>query len=295
MKRFLIVVLALGGFTSGAWTLRAQEQTTAGPPKVLVIYREMEKYGKRAGHVKNEAAFAQAFAAAKVPGHFLAVTSMSGHGQAWFLQMFDSYDAIEKENAFEDARPGLQAQMDRLVAQDAEYVSEGTQMVARYNEGWSYHPGVDIAHMRYFVVETIQIRVGHGKDWEDLVSLIKTTSDKAKSTSHVAVFEVTQGAPEGTVLVIFPRKSLAELDNTAQDKAFQDALGEGGQKRLAQLEEAAVASIRVDLFSFSPKMSYVPDDWVKADPAYWKPKAAATPKAAAGSAKKPTAEPAAKP
>ena len=31
---------------------------------------------------------------------------------------------------------------------------------------------------------------------------------------------------------------------------------------------------------FNPKMSYVPDDWVKADPEFWKPKAGAAPAAA---------------
>jgi hypothetical protein len=35
---------------------------------------------------------------------------------------------------------------------------------------------------------------------------------------------------------------------------------------------------------FSPKMSYVPDAWVKADPTFWKPKMTAP-------AKKPEAKP----
>jgi len=43
-------------------------------------------------------------------------------------------------------------------------------------------------------------------------------------------------------------------------------------KRLSELESAAVESRQTNLFAFSPKMSYVPDEWVKADPDFWKPK-----------------------
>jgi hypothetical protein len=45
----------------------------------------------------------------------------------------------------------------------------------------------------------------------------------------------------------------------------------------------AIESNESNLFMFNPKMSYVSDDWVKADPEFWKPKAAP-----AAAPKKPT-------
>lgn len=296
MKRFLVAVLAVSWFAGTALTVRAQDQASSGPPKVLVIYRETEKYGKHAGHVKNEVAFTQAFAASKSPGRFLAITAMSGPGEVWFLGLFDSYDALEKANQF-DAQSGVQGQLERLSAQDAEYVSEATQIVARYDERSSYGPPVNISKMRYFEVTTIRVRSGHNQQWEDLVKLYKATAEKAKLDETDSFFEVRYGAPEGTILIFTPRESFAQLDAAAGpgSKAFQDALGESGQKRWAELFEASVANVRNDLYSFSPNMSYVPEAWVKGDPSYWKPKAAAAPKAVPPGAKKPAAAPAAKP
>ena len=296
MKRFLVVVLAVSCFAGTALTARAQDSATSGPPKVLVIYRETEKYGRHTGHVKNEVAYAQAVAASKSPGRFLAITAMSGPSEVWFLGMFDSYDAFEKTNKF-DEQSSLRGQLQRLSEQDAEYVSEATQTVVRYDHKSSYGPPVNIAKMRYFEVTTIRVRAGHNKQWEDLVSLHNATAEKAKLDETDSFFDVTYGAPERTILIFTPRESLAQLDGVAGlgSKAFQDALGESGQKRWAELVDASVASVRNDLYSFSPEMSYVPEAWVKADPSYWKPKAAAAAKAVAPGTKKRAAAPAARP
>lgn len=294
MKRFLIVALAVSWFAGTALTARAQDQAMSGPPKVLVIYRETEKYGRHTGHVKNEVAFAQAFAASKSPGRFLAVTAMSGPSEVWFLGLFDSYDAVEKSNQF-DSHSSMEAQLQRLSEQDAEYVSEATQIVARYDEKSSYGPPVDISKMRYFEVTTIRLRPGHDKEWQDLVSLYKATAQKAKLDETDSFFDVTYGAPAGTILIFTPRHSLAELDAATANKAFDEALGESGMKKWAELVQAAATSVRNDLYSFSPNMSYVPEAWVKGDPSYWKPKAAAAPKSVAPATKKPAAAPAAKP
>ena len=77
-------------------------------------------------------------------------------------------------------------------------------------------------------------------------------------------------------------------------KAFQEALGPDGQKKWAQLIEAAIANDNTTLVRFSPEMSYPLDAWVKADPGFWKPKAMAAPKAPAAAAKKPAEAPATK-
>jgi hypothetical protein len=42
---------------------------------------------------------------------------------------------------------------------------------------------------------------------------------------------------------------------------------------------ASVDYSRSELFSINPKMSYVSDEWIKADPDFWKPKPIAKPAA----------------
>jgi hypothetical protein len=56
-------------------------------------------------------------------------------------------------------------------------------------------------------------------------------------------------------------------------------------KKVRELTDSSIESQQTNLFEFNPKMSYPPDEWIKADP-FWKPKAAA---AAPAAAKKPAA------
>jgi hypothetical protein len=40
----------------------------------------------------------------------------------------------------------------------------------------------------------------------------------------------------------------------------------------AALESSCLESQQTNLFQISPKMSYPPESWVKAEPGFWKPK-----------------------
>jgi hypothetical protein len=285
MKKILIAAMTIAWLAGGAATLRAQDQTSP-IPKVLLIDREIVKFGQDGGHAKNEAAFAKAVAAVKTPDHYLAATTMSGPSEAWFLIGYDSYAEWQKASEY-DNQPKVQALTGPLFEKDADYVSDGNQVVATYNEKWSYKPGMNIAEMRYFEVETIRRRPGHDKEWEELGALFQATAAKINLDEHDIVFEARYGAPDGTVYIFVPRKSLADLDTAlGAGKAFNDALGPDGQKKWAELEEAAIASDSTTLVRFSAEMSYPPEDWVKSDPGFWKPKPVAAPKPAAPPTKK---------
>jgi hypothetical protein len=288
MKKILMAAVALACMTGWAAALRAQEQTRP-IPKVLLIMHEPVKAGKSAGHSKNEAAFVRAAMAVKMPDRYLAVTTMSGPNEALFLEGFDSYAEWEKTNKYDD-QPKVEAAIGPIMEKDADYVSEGSQVVATYNEKWSYKPGMDVADMRYFEIETIRLKPGHDKDWEELVTLYKGAADKINLDEHDIFFEARYGAPEGTIYIFTPRKSLAELDTAmGVGKDFQEALGPDGQKKWAELIDASIAAASTTLTEFSPEMSYPPEDWVKAYPDFWKPKPMMAPKA--GAAKKPAEAP----
>lgn len=286
MNKLMLATLALAALAASAAPLLAQEQ--GGPPKVLVVDRETVKFGGGAGHERNEAAFARAYASLKRTDHYLAATSMSGPDEALFFSPFDSLAEWEAANKQNDV-PNAQAFLGPLMEKDADFVSEGSQIVLLYNEKWSYRASVPLGTMRYFEIEHFQLRPGHRQDWEALVALYKSTAEKINLDEHDAFFEAAYGAPDDTVVIITPRKSLAEVDAAvAGQQTFTDALGTDGRKKLSQLEEAAVEpGGRTDLFRFAPSMSYPTDAWVQADPAFWKPRPAAKP--AAKAAAKPAA------
>lgn len=293
MKRILLAAVAMSWLVGGATALRAQDETTGPPPKVLVINREMVKVGKGAAHAKNEAAWARAYMAAKAPDRYLAATTMSGPNEALFFEGFDSYEKWGEADKY-DSQPKVVALTGPATEKDGDYVSEGRTMVATFNEKWSWKPNMNISEMRYFELETIRMRTGHDKEWDELIALYQGAATKMNLDEHDILFEVHYGAPAGTVLIFTPRKSLGDLDAAmGTGKAFQEALGDKGREQWAKLVEQTVGADSTEVLEFSPEMSYPPDAWVKADPSYWKPKPMMGGKPAA-SAKKPAEAPAPK-
>jgi hypothetical protein len=284
--------LLLGGIsfagaqeTSGT----APEAGTTPPPKVLQVIREFTKPGKSgAVHEKSESAFVQAFARAKWPTHYFAATSITGKNRALFFVGYDSFEAWEKDSMAQQKNAGLSAALDRATMNDGDLLSEMDASLLRYDEEQSLRAPVDIAHMRYFEISLYRVRPGHRKEWSDLVKLVKDAYDKVPDV-HWAMYEAAYGQEGATYVVIIPMKSAAEIDEgMGRDKQFREAMGEDGMKKLAELESSAVEFYQTNLFQFAPAMSYPPDAWVKADPDFWKVKAA---KAPAKTEEKPAAKP----
>ena len=288
MKRNIGLWLVLTLLTAGAATLVAQDYSMS-PPKVLVSQLEMLKPGvSGAPHMKTESAFVQAMTAAKWPTHYLGMDSMSGASRALFLVGYDSFAAWEKDVQATQKNATLSAALDRAGVADGQLLTGYLGGVFVYREDMSLRPNIiNIAQSRYFEVLRFKIREGHDKEWEDLVKMYVDAYGKAVPDEHWATYQSQYGADNGGVYVVFiAMKSLAEVDNGfGNSKKFAAQLGEDGMKKLADLTAACVQESQSNLFAFNPKESYVADAWVKADPGFWKVKAAAP-------AAKPEAKPA---
>jgi hypothetical protein len=258
------------------------------PPKVLSIFREYTKPGKNgAQHEKTESAFVQAMTRAKWPTHYLAVESISGKSRALFLTGYESFAAWEKDVLATQKNTALSSALDRAAAADGDLLSETDSVALTFRPDYSLRPEVDIAHMRYFEISLYQIRHGHDKDWEEIVKLVTAAYQKIPD-AHWAMYAVVYGMQDNTYVIFNPMKSAAEIDKGFEEgKDFVAAMGEEGMKKLAELSAAAIESSQTNLFAFNPRMSYPSDDWIKADPEFWKP---ASP--APAMAKKPAEKPA---
>ena len=256
----------------------AQEAMSHMPPKVLTITREFTKPGKSGTqHEKTESAFVQASMAANWPTHYIAVESLSGKSRALFLTGYDSFAAWEKDTLATQKNTAFSSALDRAWAADGELLSETDSVVATFREEYSLRPEVDIPHMRYFEISRFQVKQGHDKDWDEIVNLV-TAAYKKIPDAHWAAYSVAYGLPDTTYIIFNPMKSASEIDkNFASNKDFEAAMGEKGMKRLSELSAAAIESSETNLFAFNPRMSYPADEWIKADPDFWKPKAAAAP------------------
>jgi hypothetical protein len=143
--------------------------------------------------------------------------------------------------------------------------------------------------MRYLEVTVFHVRPGKDKEWSEVVKMAKAGYEKAVPEAHWGMFEEWYGGEGGTYLLLSSHKSLAEIDRAfAEGKQFEAAMGEDGMKKLNELYGACVESSQQQLFAFNPRMSYVQDEWIKADPKFWKPKPAAASTAKAPAEEKKT-------
>lgn len=286
MKIARLTLLALSfAVTAGVF---AVAQDTAAMPKVLQITREFLKPGK-AGmiHDRSESAFVQAMARAKWPTHYVALTSMSGKLRALYLTTYPSFDAWQKDDDAVEKNTALSSELDRLENADGELLNGMDQFVFYYDEDTSYRPNPDLSQARYMEVTAFKIKPGHGKDWENLVKMVIDAHKKAGTSAHWATYEIAYGGADEYV-VLSADKSLADIDQGfAEGKQFEAALGEDGMKKLDDMVQSTIESEDSQLFAINPRQSYAPEEWIKANPDFWKPKAAAPAAKPAASDKKP--------
>jgi len=281
MKRFrgsmLLFFLAVGGLRIAA----AQEPSGAvPPPKILQISREFTKPGKSGtAHTKTESLFVQAMRNAKWPTRYLAVESVTGKSRALFLTRYDSFADWEKDIQGQQKNAALSAALDNAWAKDGDLLSDTDSGIFQLSEEYSLRPNVDIAHSRYFEIGRYTLRPGHDKEWDEIMKLEKAAYEKIPD-AHWAMYTEIYGTTNSTYVYFIPMKSAAEMDGELGwgDK-FEAAMGEAGMKKLGELEASAILETQTNLFAFNPRMSYPRDEWVKADPAFWAPKAAAAPAA----------------
>jgi hypothetical protein len=271
--------LCLGILAVAALGSAAAQQMT--PPKVLTISREFVKPGRSGAiHDKTESAFVQAFTRAKWPTNYFGMNSLSGKSRSLFLIGYDSFAAWEKDAMAIQKNAALAAALDHAGVVDGDLLDSMDAGVFVYNEEYSLRPQPPTAATRYFEVAVYRTKEGHHKDWDDGVKMVLQAYKKALPDEHWACYESVYGAPEGTYIFIVGMKSASEIDsNLAHNKDFAAAMGDEGMKKLDELAAASIESSESNLFMLDASMSYVPEDWIKADP-FWKPRPAAMPAAA---------------
>jgi hypothetical protein len=178
-------------------------------------------------------------------------------------------DWESKQNEFEK-NEALKAEVDKIAAQDGEHVSGTRTMLGAWRKDLSYGPPVEIGKMRYFRIRTFRLKQGQGKAFEEGVKMALAGYGKSGYAASFAFYEIAAGAGSPTYLVLRPLKSLAELDGmAAADKAFQEALGEDGQKAMQKVFTDTVNVVENQLFAFSPKLSFPGPSVIASDPGFW--------------------------
>jgi len=281
MKMFLQFLLITG---IAAVPMLAQPMK---PAPVLNIYRETIKEGKAAAHEKTEAEWVAYYRRAKAPGNYIAFTTLAGTPQAWFITPLGSFaEREENDKAFQ--KEPLKSSNAALSARDGELRSASQEIWAVYRPDLSYkvenfNPPKD----HYLSLSTYRVKVGHEQDFTAAAKNYMAASAKAGLQQSFICYQIVMGEQAGTYLFFSGMASMSGLDGNADRmKALATAMG---LEKFAAFDRSGadfLLSIENTLLEVRPSMSYAPQAFLDADPAFWKPAAAPKPAAAAPAAAK---------
>lgn len=267
MKKCMFNSLALCLFLAGSIGAFAQ-----GPPKVLLIVREDIKPGMMGPHAQEANNVVQIYKKANSPHHRLALIPVAGNeNEVMYFWGFDSFAAMEKSNKDLEtiATVTFKADFDKVRPPGEDYHSLQRDTIAVLREDLSYNMGADISRMRYMRIQTIRVKPGHAREYEESRKMTKAAHETAKIDEHMVVFQVLGGMQSGTYLVMIPWNSLDGMATIPHGKAYMDVLGDDRRDKIEKIENDSVVFSAVDVYAFAPQLSYVRKEMVSADPGYW--------------------------
>lgn len=242
------------------------------PPKVLLIVREDIKTGMMPAHSKEANNVVRVWAKARSPYHRLAMVPVAGNeNEVTYLWGFDSFASLEKSVKDLDtiATVTYKADFDKVRPPGEDYHSAQRDSIAVLREDLSYNPAADIARMRFMRVQTIRVKPGHSREFENSRKMIKAAHEKAKVDENMAVYQIAGGAQAGTYIVFIPWKSLEGMGTLPHGKVYQDAMGDDNWDKLDKISNDSVVFEDVSIYAFDPQLSYVSEKTVAVDPGFW--------------------------
>jgi hypothetical protein len=260
-------------------------------PNLLQIYREEVKVGRAAEHAKFEAGWPAAYEKTKNPYTYIALASMTGPGEVWFVSPFTNHQAMADMFGRDDD-PSMAPILERLQRGDADYISSTRSILAAARKDLSHGAYPDTAKQRFYEITIFSVKPGHGRDFEAAAKAYGAAATRSAPDTSYRVYEVLAGLPSPTFLVFSSVTSYAAFDKVMADgQAISKAMTEEERGTMAKFTADGLARTEVIRFRLSPTMSYVTQEVKAQDPAFWSPR----PSAVNASAKPASTKPAAKP
>lgn len=265
LSRCLLTALAL----SCVPIAFAQTGLPTTQPKRLTIIREKVKPGANAAHARHEAGWPAAFAKANSPDYYLALTSMTGPNEAWFLIPSESFAAEAASMKRFENNAELSAELDRLSREDAEHITDLTTLQANGRPDLSLGKFPDIGKARFFEVSMFTVRIGQEDKMEKLLKTYAKVRQRVSPEASYRFYTVQAGMAGSVYIAMQSVADYGEFDriNTEHQKVFEVATPEE-QADFAKWAEA-VSRAETNYFRLDPKMSYVGKDTKAADPEFW--------------------------
>ena len=260
-------LLWIGATAAGAQALPTSQ------PALLTIFREQVKVGRAADHARIESGWPAAFAKAKSPNYYLALTSLTGPSEAWFLAPFATNAAYGEELKLESSDTTLAAELARLSRADAEVVNDVRTIQAVARPDLSHGAFPDLTKMRFWEISIFRVRPGHDADFAAAAKAYGASTDRAGTGASYRVYQITAGMPEPTYLVFSSVDSYAQFDVLmAGGQKTMQGFTPDEQTTMQKFLSDGLINSETNSFALHPTRSYVAAETRATDPAFWMPK-----------------------
>jgi hypothetical protein len=239
--------------------------------------REEVKTGRGADHQKHEAGWPAAYAKSKSTDYYLAMSSMTGPNEVWYVVPFASHQAMADGMKRDDADAVLSAELARLSKVDAEYVNSVRTIQATARPDLSMGDFPDLAKMRFWEITTFRVRPGHEPGFEAAAKAYRSAAQRSAPGTRYRVYEVLAGMPAPTYIIFGSVASYGELDKGLADgQATMKGATPEETETLMKFSKDGIITVETNRFRLDPMQSYVAPETRATDPAFWSPKRVAT-------------------
>jgi hypothetical protein len=263
---------ALLTFACGVPTLAFAQGTglPTSQPTLVTIIREEVKVGRTADHARIEAGWPAAFGRANSPDYYLAMTSLTGLPEAWYIIPSASNAAYGEYMRRYDNDAAMTAELERLSRADGEVLNSTRTIQAAARPDLTMGAYPDLAKQRFWEITIFRVRPGHEQDFDAAAKAYISAAQRLAPTIQFRTYQVIAGMQGPTYIVFASVTSYAEFDQmfANQMKTMQGA-NAAEQAALQKYGTDAALSTESNRFRLDPKQSYVSRETRATDPAFW--------------------------
>jgi len=265
-----LMLLAL--FCASAGSAFAQTGLPTSQPALVSIVREEVKVGRAGEHARIEAGWPAAYARAKSPDYYLAMVSMTGPSEAWYIGPYANNAAIEASMKREAADPVLSAELARLQRADGEVLNNSRTIMAVARPELSMGAYPDLARQRFWEITTFRVRPGHEGEFDAAAKAYIAAATRAAPTTTFRTYEVIAGGLTPTYIIFSSVSAYGQFDEMFAN-GMKTMGGASVEERAALQKFSTDALLNGDTnrFRLDPTQSYVNAETRATDPAFWNP------------------------
>lgn len=263
----LLAIMCIGG------TGTAHAQATGLPtsqPSLLTIIREEVKVGHQAEHARLEAGWPAAFGRVNSPDYYLAMASMTGLPEVWYIIPSASHAAMDQQNRRYDSDAATTAELERLARADAEHINGARtlHLAARPDLSMGSYP--DLARQRFWEITIFRARPGHEAEFDAAAKAYISAAQRNAPNTSFRTYQVIAGMLGPTYFIFSSVPNFGDFDAMMAD-GMKTMAGANAQEQAALMKFSTdgMLSAETQRYRLDPRQSYVSRETRATDPAFW--------------------------